>query len=64
MLWWFFVSQAAHALPVADDPETGGPGPAGGPGPTGGPEADEADGPGPSGPAVSAMGIHARPCGA
>ena len=41
--------QATHALPVADDPETGGPSPAGGPGPTGGPEADEADGPVPFG---------------
>ena len=35
MLWSSFVKQAAHTLPCADDPETGGTGPAGGPGAVG-----------------------------
>ena len=30
-LWSSFVKQAGHTLPLADDPETGGPGPTGGP---------------------------------
>ena len=50
MLWSSFVKQAAHTLPLPDDPDAGGPGPAGGP------EADDPETGGPAsvgGPAFS-----------
>ena len=50
MLWSSLVKQAAHTLPLPDDPE------ASGPAPTGGPEADNPEAGGPAsvgGPAFS-----------